>query len=179
MEQRALIWAFGLILAGLVLLVAELFVPSHGVLFVLSVCALVFGVSLTFIYGSDPSIGLITLMALFVALPVIGNFALRYSARTRLGKRLILEGPDEDSTVASMPVHLELEQLRGKFGRAISPLRPSGVVDFDGRRVDSITQGMMVEPGAWVRCIDVRAGRVIVRPADKPDLGTLENAVFD
>jgi membrane-bound serine protease (ClpP class) len=179
MEQRALIGAFGLILAGLVLLVAELFIPSHGILFVLSVCALVFGVSLTFIYGSDPSVGILTLVALFFVLPVVGNFALRYSSRTRLGKKLFLEGTDEDSTVASMPVNLELEQLRGKFGRAISPLRPSGVVDFDGRRVDTITQGMMVEPGAWVRCIDVRAGHVVVRPVDKPDLGTLENAVFE
>jgi membrane-bound serine protease (ClpP class) len=177
--ERALIWAFGLILCGLVLLVAELFLPSGGILFVLSVCAIVFGVALTFIYGSDPTIGLCTLLVVFVAVPLLGSFAFRYSSRTRLGKRFILEGPDEDATVASMPVHLELEQLRGKFGRAVSALRPSGIVDFDGRRVDTITQGMMVEPGAWVRCIDVRAGRVIVRPADKPDLGTLENAVFD
>jgi hypothetical protein len=29
-----------------------------------------------------------------------------------------------------------------------------------------------------VRCIDVRAGKVIVRPVDKPNLGDLETAVF-
>ena len=72
----------------------------------------------------------------------------------------------------------ELEELRGRFGRTLSALRPSGVTDFDGRRVDTITEGMMVEPGQWVRCVDVRAGKVIVRPADKPDLGGLETAVF-
>jgi hypothetical protein len=35
----------------------------------------------------------------------------------------------------------------------------------------------MVEPDQWVRCIDVHAGKVIVRPANKPpDLGGLEDA---
>ena len=37
---------------------------------------------------------------------------------------------------------------------------------------------MMVEPGQWVRCIDVKAGRVIVRPVDKIDTGGLENAIY-
>jgi membrane-bound serine protease (ClpP class) len=77
-----------------------------------------------------------------------------------------------------MPVNLELEQLRGRFGRALSDLRPSGVVDFEGRRVDSITEGMMVNTGQWVRCIDVKAGKVMVRPVDKPNLTDLENADF-
>jgi hypothetical protein len=44
--------------------------------------------------------------------------------------------------------------------------------------VDTITEGMMVEPGQWVRCIDVQAGKVIVRPVDKPNLGELETAIF-
>jgi membrane-bound serine protease (ClpP class) len=74
-----------------------------------------------------------------------------------------------------MPVNLELEQLRGRYGRALSDLRPSGVCDFDGWRVDTITEGMMVEAGQWVRCVDVRAGKVVVRPADKPTPDDLEN----
>jgi len=96
-----------------------------------------------------------------------------------MGRRFFLHGPDEDSTLASMPVNLELEQLRGRVGRTLSPLRPAGVVDFDGRRIDTITEGMMVEPGQWVRCVDVKAGKVIVRPVDKPDLGRLESADFE
>jgi hypothetical protein len=37
---------------------------------------------------------------------------------------------------------------------------------------------MMVEPGQWVRCVDVKGGKVIVRPVEKPNLGDLETAVF-
>ena len=71
-----------------------------------------------------------------------------------------------------------LDSQRGKTGRAVSPLRPSGVAVFDGRRIDVITEGLMVEPGQWVKCVEVRANKVLVRPADPPTLDDFENASF-
>ena len=55
----------------------------------------------------------------------------------------------------------------------------AGVVDFEGRRIDTLTEGMMVDPGQWVRCVDVRAGKVIVRPAAKPSISDLETNLFN
>src|SRR5437879_9016059 len=123
---------------------------------------------MTFFYASDPSVGLITLIAVFLVVPALGSVLLHFWPKTRMGKRFFLAGPEEDATLASMPVNIELEQLRGRFGRTLSPLRPAGVTDFNGRRVDTITEGMMVDAGQWVRCIDVKAGKVIVRPVDRP-----------
>jgi membrane-bound serine protease (ClpP class) len=163
-----------LIAAGLLLLVAELFIPSGGALLALSLGAIVVGVAMTFLSTDDPTFGVVTLVAVCLLVPLLGRLMLYYWPKTRMGQRFFLHGPDEDATIASMPVHLELEQLRGRFGRAVSALRPAGVAEFDGRRVDTITEGMMVEPGQWVRCIDVKAGKVIVRAVDKPDLGDLE-----
>ena len=77
-----------------------------------------------------------------------------------------------------MAGNAELEGLRGKTGRTVSPLRPSGVAVFDGRRIDVITEGLMVDAGQWVKCIEVRANKVIVRPADPPTLDDFENASF-
>jgi membrane-bound serine protease (ClpP class) len=170
--------AYVLIAAGLLMLVAEMFIPTSGVLLVISLTTMGFGVAMTFMTSDDPTTGIITLICLFIALPILGGLMLHYWPKTRVGRRFFLKGPEEDATIASMPVHLELEQLRGRFGRAISALRPAGVVEFDGRRIDTITEGMMVEPGQWVRCIDVKAGKVIVRPVEKPDLGDLEKAFF-
>jgi membrane-bound ClpP family serine protease len=170
--------AYVLIAVGIVLLVAELFIPSHGVLTVLSLCAIAFGVVMTFLHGDDPMTGVITLICVFIALPVIGGLMLHYWPRTRIGRSFFLHGPDDDATIASMPVNTELESLRGRFGRAVSSLRPSGVVEFDGKRIDTMTEGMMIDPGQWVRCIDVKSGKVIVRAVEKPDLGDLETAFF-
>jgi membrane-bound serine protease (ClpP class) len=167
--------AFLLIALGLALLVAELFIPSAGLCFVSSCLCIVAGVVMTFVYG-DTATGMVTLLSVFVAVPALGALMLYYWPRTPIGRRLIL--PDQEATVAFLPANVELEGLRGRFGRAMSDLRPSGVVDFDGRRVDTITEGMMVARGSWVRCVDVKAGRVVVRPVDRPDLGELESADF-
>jgi hypothetical protein len=58
-------------------------------------------------------------------------------------------------------------------------MRPSGTVEFEGRRIDAMTEGVMLEAGVWVRCVEVKGGRVIVRqiesPADIADIVPDEN----
>ena len=167
--------AYLLIIAGLVLLVAEIFIPSGGLLFVASSAAIIAGVVMAFVYG-DSYTGFLTLVAVFLIVPALGAGMLYLWPRTPMGRRFML--PDQDSTLAQMPVNLELEQLRGRFGQAQSDLRPSGVAEFDGRRIDVMTEGMMIPAGAWVRCVDVKAGKVVVRQVDKPQLEDLESADF-
>ena len=176
MDPTYLTMGLALIGLGFVLLAGALFFPASGTLLVLALLAMATGVTLTFNY--DTKAGLYTLMGLFVALPVVGGLMVHYWPKTPMGKRFFLTRPDGDATLTATPMNKELERLRGRFGRTISPLRPSGVVDFEGRRVDTVTEGMMVEPGQWVRCVDVQANRVIVRAVDKPNLDTLETADF-
>jgi membrane-bound serine protease (ClpP class) len=167
--------AYVLIAIGLALLVAEIFIPSGGLLFVASSAAIIAGVVMAFLYG-DSSTGFLTLVGVFIIVPVLATAMLYLWPRTAVGKRFIL--PDQDATLAQMPVNLELEQLRGRYGQALSDLRPAGVASFDGKRIDVITEGMMVAAGAWVRCVDVKAGKVVVRQVDKPRLQDLESADF-
>jgi membrane-bound serine protease (ClpP class) len=167
--------AFVLIAAGLLLLLAELIFPS-GVLAALALVAIAVGVTLAF--TQDTTVGIVTLLVLFIALPVLGKLILDYLPRTPIGRHLFLPAAGAPTTLASAPLNQELEQLIGRIGRTVSDLRPCGVSNFDGRRVDVITEGIMVDSGQWVRCIDVRAGKVLVRPVEKPDLSTLETADF-
>jgi membrane-bound serine protease (ClpP class) len=160
------IFAYGLIALGLLLLFAEFLLPTGLVLGALGIAALVVGVAMSFL--GNPTRGLVTLIAVFTLLPILMPLAIKYWPRTAIGRRLILQGPDEDDHWAAMPNHLELERLRGRYGRTVSALRPSGVTEFDGKRIDTITEGEMIDTGHWVRCIDVRAGRVIVRQVEKP-----------
>lgn len=173
--ENTLALALLLIVVGLVLMIAELFLPAHGMLIVAGLTIIVVGVLLSFSYGGITT-GFLTMLAVFVVVPTAFALALQAWKHSPMSRKMILRsGAEDDATVATMPVHLELEQLRGRYGRAVSYLRPSGMVDFDGRRVDCITEGMMVEAGTFVRCIDVRAGRVVVRPMDPPELAGLEN----
>jgi membrane-bound serine protease (ClpP class) len=170
--------AYVLIALGLMLMAAELFIPTHGILLALGVGASIIGVALTFHYGLPT--GVTTLAVLVVVVPVLGGALLRIWPRTPLGKRLFLPGPQDDDNVANMPVNLELERLRGRYGRTLSPLHPCGLVDFDGKRVDTMTDGEMIEEHRWVRCIDIKAGRVIVREVpEPPDLANMDTAILD
>src|SRR5207248_6004255 len=122
--------AYALVILGLALMAAEIFLPTGGVLFVLALAALVAGIAMTFY--SDITQGAITLVAVFVIIPVLGPVLLHVMPRTRMGKRLFLEAAADDASVAAMPVSLELEQLRGRYGKTVSALRPSGITEFDG-----------------------------------------------
>jgi membrane-bound ClpP family serine protease len=161
---------------GFLLLVADLFLTS-GVLLVLAVGCILVGLAFLFKHDFEykTTIGPYALVGVIVAVPLTAW------AMFRIGpfRGMASSEPDEDDTVATMPVNQELESLRGRFGKTISALRPAGVVDFDGRRIDTLTEGMMVNPGQWVRCIDVRAGKVIVRPANKPNLNDLDTNLFN
>ena len=167
--------AYLLIIVGLALMLGELFIPSHGILFLVSSLCVLGGVALAFV--QDTASGMVTLLTVFVVVPGMATLMLYLWPRTPMARRLILR--DRDEATALSPVNLELEGLRGRYGRALSDLRPAGAVEFDGRRVDVLSEGMMIPAGAWVRCVDVRAGTVVVRQVDAPDLRGLESADFN
>jgi membrane-bound ClpP family serine protease len=171
MQDLAL--AYALIVIGLLLLAAELFLPTAGIVGVLGVAAVIAGVTIAFSYSSTQ--GFVAVVIVLILVPSVGPLLMHYVPKTALGRRFFLVGPEEDATVAQMPVNLELEQLYGRYGKTVSPLRPSGVVNFDGRRVDVLSEGPQIEPGQWVKVIEVKAGRVVVRHVDRPpDLGALD-----
>ena len=169
-----LLFAYLLILLGGLLLAAELVLFTHGVLAMVGLSGLIVGTVLVF--GQDPGLGLTTLAVLLVAVPLLGRVLLNVWPHTPIGRALLLEAPGDDTTLAASAAVQQLEQLRGRYGRTTSSLRPAGTTDFDGRRVDTLSEGTLIEAGQWVRCVDVREGKVIVREVPgPPGVADLEN----
>jgi membrane-bound ClpP family serine protease len=168
--------AYILIAVGIILMVAELFIPTGGICFLLAAVFAIAGITLIFLYG-DTTTGIIALISVFVAAPVLLS-ALFYLWPDSLWGRRLIPRAEDNMTIAAMPANAALEQLKGRMGKAIAPLRPAGIVDFDGKRIDCVTEGMMIDADQWVRCVDVKAGRVVVRLIDKPNLENLENSNF-
>jgi membrane-bound ClpP family serine protease len=168
--------AYLLMLVGLVLLVAEVFLPTHGILAVLALAALIVAVTLAFNEGTYS--GLTALLMVFVAISVVGILFVNIWPRTPLSRPFFLQAP-EDDTIAHHPAYKDLELLKGRFGRTISALRPAGITDFDGRRIDTLSEGSLIAAGQWVQCIDVHAGKVIVRQIEAPpDLENMDTATL-
>jgi len=172
-----MIWALLLLLLGLVLLIAEVFIPSGGMLSILAILALVAGVVMVFYLpeseGGGVTSGLITVAVLLLLTPITIGIGFHLWPKTKLGKRMILTAPEEEPTAAPFANQTDYSHLQGQIGKTVTPLRPSGIILLQGRRIDGKTEGMFVEAGQWVRVVDARVGQVVVRPLDTFELGQL------
>jgi membrane-bound serine protease (ClpP class) len=160
-----LVWSALLLLVGLTLVMAEVFVPSGGVLGLLSITSLIASIVLAF-YHKGIEVGLIFLAVAAVMVPTALALAFRYWPQTPMGRRLLLEVPRGEELLPDTPERRTLRQLVGKLGVAKTLMLPSGAVVIDGRTIDAISEGMPIEAGQQVRVLEVRGNRVVVRAAE-------------
>lgn len=154
------ILAIILISAAIVLLVAEVFLPSFGILGIGSgLCAIAAVVLVSWV---NPTLGVICAIVLLVISPFAIYRIIKVYPTTAVGKRVLLEQP-----VSAEPVFNQQSSLLGKQGRAITILRPAGVAEIDGKRVDCVSEGDIIEPGKSVIVVSLSNGRVIVRAGEK------------
>ena len=149
---------------GAILLSAEVLLPTGGIFVVASLLFFGLGVGIIFARGTTIE-AVVALGGLAVGLPVAGMIAISAWRRLSIGSVLTSENEDGSSAVAAPS---ELESLANHTGKTVSPMRPSGSVEFDGRRIDAMTEGVMLDAGVWVRCVTVKGGKVIVRQIESP-----------
>ncbi|MGH7830627.1 MAG: NfeD family protein, partial [Candidatus Binatia bacterium] len=51
----------------------------------------------------------------------------------------------------------------GKGGTAVSPLRPAGIAEIEGERVDVVSDGELIDSGAPIVVTRVDGNRIVVR----------------
>ncbi|MBL9134309.1 MAG: hypothetical protein JNK85_00510 [Verrucomicrobiales bacterium] len=143
-----------LLLAGLLLLALETVLPGL-VAGIAGVICLLAGVVVAYrdLGTTGGNVTLILVATLLVAGSILW---LRFFPRSRLGRRFVSDRISGD-------IGTERPELIGQTGTAVTPLRPSGTALLDGRRVDVVTEGPMVERGSAIRVIAVEGMRVVVR----------------
>ena len=137
--------------AGLILLITEVFVPG-GLLGI----AGAIGLSISIYYGFiDYGLwfGSIQFILTLIILPFGFFFALK---RLKLSKEL----KNDDGFVSSKE---GLDELIGKEGISYTYLRPAGTVVIDGKKIDVVTEGGMIEKDKPVKIIKVEGSRIVVR----------------
>lgn len=146
---------------GIVLLVGDLFLPSHGVMTLASFAVLGYGLYATF-HTLGNEAGLTASAVLLVSIPMVLRFAVKHWHRTWVGRKISPPNP-----VLSEADRLPLEQLQelvGATGRSITPLRPVGMCVFGDQRVESVSEQGMIAAGAEVECIRLSDRTLVVRP---------------
>jgi len=133
---------------GALALVAEIFIPSHGILTIMGLGFLVAGVVKTFDYAGRDA-GIVSVVACGVAVPTFGYLAVKYWPQTAIGKLIAPPNPVLSSADTSVPVE-QINALIGANGQAVTVLRPVGICEFDGRRISCVARFGMIEAGAEV-----------------------------
>jgi membrane-bound ClpP family serine protease len=155
-----LLFAIFLYLACAMLLVAEVFVPSAGLLTVLSLACLAGGLFLFFKHS--PAAGWLGVAIAVVMIPGVLVGAYKIFPRTQFGKGVLLSPPQKLAGEA-IPDTDELKGLLGATGTVITTMRPVGMCDIAGRRHECIAEGGFVEKGNKVKVIKVESTQVTVR----------------
>ncbi len=155
-----LAWPLLVLALGYLLLIAEVFIPSGGLIGLLAISCI--GVSLWQAFHQSTALGLKFLLADCLLMPLTLAFAIYLWPKTPLAKLVALQPPaPEDIEVSHSPQRID--HLVGELGRSLTPLRPSGLVDFDGRRLDGMSEEGLIPAGTLVRAVRVRSGQIIVR----------------
>jgi membrane-bound ClpP family serine protease len=160
-----LFWPIAFLLIGLLLMIVEVFVPSGGFIgFSALFCV---GLSLWHAFQHSTRLGAAFVLVDFAAVPLTVTLAFWLWSRSPMSRRFLLKPPalDEDD-VSHSP--LRLPDAVGREGRALTPLRPSGHVEIDGRRYDGMAEEGFIPEGATVRVVRSRAGSLIVRASRRP-----------
>ena len=144
-----------------VMFVIELFTPGVGVAGATGLLALIAVVVMQLGWG-NPRVALY-IIAIALLVIVLGlTWIIRSLQKGRLSKSFLVQREHSDGT--SVPeVAAAKEELVGKTGVAITTLRPSGIAEFDGRRVDVATAGEFIQKGETVTVVKAEGMHIRVR----------------
>lgn len=143
------------ILGGLVV-VAEVFIPSLGLLTAIALGLLGYSLYLAFTTISTTAF-YIFLGADLLALPLLVVGGLKILAVSPLALKKELSA--KEGVVSQAP---GLDAYLNKTGQTLTPLRPSGMAMIDNLRLDVVTDGEFIDAGVQVQVTGVTGNQVIV-----------------
>lgn len=143
---------------GMVLLLVEALAPGFGVAGVSGVILVLASIVLISSSFYQAILILIATTAI-IALLVIALYKMGYGRGYIKSIVLNTEQRNDEGYVSAQ----DYKKLLGKKGIAVTPLRSSGSVLIDGKKVDAVSEGEFVEKDKEVEVIKVEGSRVVVR----------------
>jgi membrane-bound ClpP family serine protease len=169
MDPQFLVFTF--LLGGVLLIFAEFFLPSGGLIAV--TCAVCFLLSGYYAYqswySSAPLYWWMYLGGVVLVVPASIYGAFQLLLYTPLGKKVIMDAPTLEEVTPYQEEQARLEAMIGQRGRALSLMTPGGMVLVNGERLHATAEGLLVEPDSPIEIVGVRGTRVVVRRVDDAD----------
>ncbi|HEX8340573.1 MAG TPA: NfeD family protein [Tepidisphaeraceae bacterium] len=149
-------WLIILIVAAVIVFVAEIFVPSAGILSIIGGVLLVAAIGVAFAVNRWAGVGLTA--AVVAVTPFAFAAGVSLWTRTPIGRQMTLTATS--GTAATIDV------LVGETAVAVTDLRPMGECETATARVECQAEmGQIIPAGTRVKILAIDAGVATVRPA--------------
>ncbi len=155
-----IILAFVLFLLCALLIIAEVMIPSGGLLGVLAISSVAGGIIVCF--QQSEFLGWMGILVAIIMVPGVLIAAYKILPKTKFGKSVTLAPPDRQEGDA-VPDTVNLKELVGSVGTVISPLRPVGMCDFSGQRLECVAENGYIDKGKKIKVIKIESTQLTVR----------------
>lgn len=146
---------------GVGLLVAEVFMPGFGVPGISGIILELISVAMTFRkYGALAALGHLVVILAIVGIAI--SVSLRSATKGRLSESPIILHESE-TTDAGYIATADMDIFLGKEGETTTVLRPTGMAEFEGVKLNVVSDGEYIPKGTRVRVMRVDGISVVVR----------------
>lgn len=150
-------------IVGLILLIIEIVVPGFTFVGLGGIILIALSIILTV---PNITYGIIMLLIVFALSIAILVYLIRKGYSSEFLERLVLKetstGKKDDS---DKPRYIgeEYIQYEGKKGKVLTDMRPSGMIEIDGTKIDAVSEGIYIKKGEEVEVKKVEGNKIIVR----------------
>ena len=141
---------------GILVILAEIFIPSLGVLAAIALGLIGYSLYLAFTTISTFS-GMVFVGFDLLAIPILLVLGLKILAVSPLS--LTSRLASKDGVVSQVS---SVKEYMGKQGNSVTNLRPAGIALIDGKRLDVVTDGEYIEANTSLIVTGVTGNQIIV-----------------
>lgn len=148
-------------LVGIGLLVLEAFMPGFGLPGISGIVMEIVAIALTWVnHGPVAALGLTIIVLSLIAIAI--SMSLRSATKGRLSRsKIILK--ERESNEAGYRSAEDMQVFLGKEGETTTVCRPTGMAEFDGVKLNVVSEGEFIPAGTRVRIVQVEGSRIVVR----------------
>ena len=148
-------------LVGIGLLVLEAFMPGFGLPGISGIVMEIVAIALTWVnHGPVAALGLTIIVLSLIAIAI--SMSLRSATRGRLSRsKIILK--ERESNEAGYRSAEDMQVFLGREGETTTVCRPTGMAEFDGVKLNVVSEGEFLPAGTRIRIVQVEGSRIVVR----------------
>lgn len=147
---------------GIGLLVLEAFMPGFGLPGFTGVVLEVVTLVMTwFRFGPLVTLGMLLVVLSVLAIAI--SVSLRSITKGKLSRSKLIH-QDSETNEAGYRSAEDLNVFLGREGQTTTVLRPTGIADFEGVRLNVSSEGDYIAAGTKVRIMKVEGSKILVRP---------------